>query len=174
MGFPRQFVILKSTTAFLVAVRTQTFIPEALDSVPQAISPDLTLDITPDTTLDTTLDSVPQAITSDTTPDTTRDTTLDTTPDTTQDTTQDTTKDTTQDTAPAVAILADRFLLKDVRKGYSFLNVFPSYISLFGTSCSVKLLLLFLIFKKKLPPTLVIVRIQEYFYLFYLFRNTQM
>merc|ERR1711956_90811 len=91
---------------------------------------------------DTTLDSVPQAITSDTTPDTT----LDTTPDTTQDT--------TQDTAPAVAILADRFHYKskyDMRKGYSFLNVFPSYISLFGTSCSVKLLLLFFNFQEKVP-----------------------
>ena len=32
--FPRKFVILKSTTVFLEAVLTQTFIPETLDSVP--------------------------------------------------------------------------------------------------------------------------------------------
>merc|ERR1712008_20899 len=56
--FPRQFVILKSTTVFLEAVLTQTFIPEALDSVPKAISPDLTPDIIPDTTPDTTLDTI--------------------------------------------------------------------------------------------------------------------
>ena len=45
--FPRKFVILKSTPVFLEAVLTQTFIPETLDSVPQAI----TLDTTPDSTL---------------------------------------------------------------------------------------------------------------------------
>ena len=83
--FPRKFAIIKSTPVILDIVLTQTFIPDTLDSVPQAITPDTT----PDTTLDTT-------------PDTTPDTTLDTTPDTTLDTTQDTT--------PAVAILADRFL----------------------------------------------------------------
>ena len=51
--FPRQFVIFKSTPVFLDIVLTQTFIPDTLDSVPQAI----TWDITPDTTLDTTPDT---------------------------------------------------------------------------------------------------------------------
>ena len=51
--FPRQFVIFKSTPVFLDIVLTQTFIPDTLDSVPQAI----TWDITPDTTLDTALDT---------------------------------------------------------------------------------------------------------------------
>ena len=78
-----------STPVILEVVLTQTFIPDTLDSIPQAINPD--------TTLDTTLDTTP-------------DTTLDTTPDTTPDTTRDTTQDTTQDTTPAEAILADRFL----------------------------------------------------------------
>ena len=49
--FPRQFVIMKSTTVILDIVLIQTFIPDTLDSVPQAI----TSDTTPDTTLDTTL-----------------------------------------------------------------------------------------------------------------------
>ena len=73
------------TPVILEVVLTQTFIPDTLDSVPQAITPD-------------------------TTPDTTRGTTPDTTLDTTPDTTRDTTQDTTQDTTPASAILADRFL----------------------------------------------------------------
>ena len=47
--FPRQFVILKSTPVFLDFVNTQTFIPDTLDSVPQAITPDTTLDTTQDT-----------------------------------------------------------------------------------------------------------------------------
>ena len=49
--FPRQFVIMKSTTVILDIVLTQTFIPDTLDSVPQAITPDTTLDTTPDTAL---------------------------------------------------------------------------------------------------------------------------
>ena len=55
--FPRQFVILKSTPVFLDFVNTQTFIPDTLDSVPQAITPDSTPDTTQDTTLDTTPDT---------------------------------------------------------------------------------------------------------------------
>merc|ERR1719278_2451255 len=47
--FPGQFVILKSTPVFLDFVNTQTFIPDTLDSVPQAIIPDTTLDTTQDT-----------------------------------------------------------------------------------------------------------------------------
>ena len=47
--FPRQFVILKSTPVFLDFANTQTFIPDTLDSVPQAITPDTTLDTTQDT-----------------------------------------------------------------------------------------------------------------------------
>ena len=95
--FPRQFVIMKSTTVILDIVLTQTFIPDTLDSVPQAITSDTTLGTTLGTTLDTTLV-------------------------TTQDTMAvamavataalDTTLDTTQDTvALAVSILADRFVL---------------------------------------------------------------
>ena len=95
--FPRKFAIIKSTPVILDIVLTQTFIPDTLDSVPQAITLDTTLDITPDTTPDTTLDTTP-----DTNPDTSRDTT--------PDTTRDTTPGTTQDTTLAVAILADRFL----------------------------------------------------------------
>ena len=53
--FPRKFVILKSTPVILEAVLTQTFIPETLDSVPQAITPDIIPAITPVTTPDTTL-----------------------------------------------------------------------------------------------------------------------
>ena len=53
--FPRQFVIMKSTTVILDIVLTQTFIPDTLDSVPQAITLDTTLDTFLDTTLDTTL-----------------------------------------------------------------------------------------------------------------------
>merc|ERR1711956_140084 len=83
--FPRKFAIIKSTPVILDIVLTQTFIPDTLDSVPQAITSDTTLDTTRGTTPDTTLDTTP-------------------------DTTRDTTQDTTQDTTPAVAILADRFL----------------------------------------------------------------
>merc|ERR1712106_1241908 len=64
--FPRQFAIIKSTPVILDIVLTQTFIPDSLDSVPQAITSDTTLDTTPDTTPDTALDTTP-----DTTPDTT-------------------------------------------------------------------------------------------------------
>ena len=53
--FPRQFVIMKSTTVILDIVLTQTFIPDTLDSVPQAITSDTTLGTTLGTTLDTTL-----------------------------------------------------------------------------------------------------------------------
>ena len=49
--FPRRFVILKSTPVFLETVLTQTFIPETLDSVPQAITLDTLLTITLDTLL---------------------------------------------------------------------------------------------------------------------------
>merc|ERR1712203_218827 len=49
--FPRQFVIFKSTPVFLDIVLTQTFIPDTLDSVPQAITWDITPDTTPDTAL---------------------------------------------------------------------------------------------------------------------------
>ena len=49
--FPRKFVIFKSTIVFLEAVLTQTFIPETLDSVPQAITLDTLLTITLDTHL---------------------------------------------------------------------------------------------------------------------------
>merc|ERR1712110_675615 len=55
--FPRKFVILKSTPVFLDIVLTQTFIPDTLDSVPQAITPDTTPDSTQDTTQDTTPDT---------------------------------------------------------------------------------------------------------------------
>ena len=41
--FPRRFVILKSIPVFLETVLTQTFIPENLDSVPQAITLDTLL-----------------------------------------------------------------------------------------------------------------------------------
>merc|ERR1711920_941726 len=44
--FLRQFVIFKSTPVFLDFVLTQTFIPDTLDSVPQAITPDTTQDTT--------------------------------------------------------------------------------------------------------------------------------
>ena len=55
--FLRKFVILKSTLVILEAVLTQTFIPDTLDSVPQAITPDTTPDTTRDTTPDTTPDT---------------------------------------------------------------------------------------------------------------------
>merc|ERR1711997_1433044 len=58
--FPRQFVIFQSTPVFLDIVLTQTFIPDTLDSVPQAITPDTTPDTTLDTTLDTTQDTAAQ------------------------------------------------------------------------------------------------------------------
>ena len=49
--FPKRFAILKSTLVFLETVLTQTFIPETLDSVPQAITLDTLLTITLDTPL---------------------------------------------------------------------------------------------------------------------------
>ena len=51
LRFPRKFVILKSTPVFLDTVLIQTFIPDTLDSVPQATTPDTTPDIILDTTL---------------------------------------------------------------------------------------------------------------------------
>ena len=93
--FPRQFVIMKSTTVILDIVLTQTFIPDTLDSVPQAI----TLGTTPDTTLDTTQDTMAVAMAVATAAS-----------DTTLDTTQDTMAVATA-VATAVAILADRFVI---------------------------------------------------------------
>ena len=64
--FPRQFVIFQSTPVFLDIVLTQTFIPDTLDSVPQAITPDTTPDTTPDSTQDTTLDTTQEDTAQDT------------------------------------------------------------------------------------------------------------